>query len=70
MARHVSVPFVWILIVWLIIGVIVAINKGYGDTLDNADQIATFLLAVVLWPVPATGGQVGINFGYLAPLVR
>lgn len=52
----------WVLLVWLIIGVVVAINKDYGRALDTGSQIATFLLAVVLWPIPATGGAVGITF--------
>jgi hypothetical protein len=50
-----------ILLVWLIIGAIVAFNEGY-DHFDTWSQFATFLLAVVLWPIPATGGQVGIAF--------
>jgi len=52
----------WVLLVWLIIGVVVAINKDYGRALDDASQIATFLLAVILWPIPATGGVVLIAF--------
>jgi len=56
------VSLAWVLLVWLIIGVVVAINKDYGRALDNASQIATFLLAVILWPIPATGGVVLISF--------
>ena len=52
----------WVLLVWLIIGVVVAINKDYGRALDSGSQIATFVLAVALWPIPATGGAVGISF--------
>jgi hypothetical protein len=52
----------WVLLIWLIIGVVVAINKDYGRALDNASQVATFLLAVLLWPIPATGGVVLISF--------
>jgi hypothetical protein len=50
-----------ILLLWLVIGVIVAFNQGY-DRFDTWSQFATFLLAVVLWPIPATGGAVGIRF--------
>jgi hypothetical protein len=50
-----------ILLLWLIIGVIVAFNEGY-DRFDTWSQFATFLLAVLLWPIPATGGVVGIRF--------
>ncbi|HEX8803702.1 MAG TPA: hypothetical protein VF743_05900 [Acidimicrobiales bacterium] len=46
---------------WLVIGVAVALAKGYGD-IDDGSELATFLLAVVLWPVPAFGGRVGIRF--------
>jgi hypothetical protein len=46
---------------WIVIGVIVAINKGYGE-MHNASQIATFVLAVILWPIPAFDGRVGIRF--------
>lgn len=52
----------WVALAWLIIGVIVAINEDYGRALDNASQVATFLLAVLLWPIPATGGAVLIQF--------
>jgi hypothetical protein len=61
MASRISIS--WVLLVWLIIGIVVAINKDYAKSLDTADQIATFLLAVLLWPIPATGGAVGISFG-------
>lgn len=50
-----------IVLVWLLVGVIVAFNEGY-DRFDTWSQFATFLLAVVLWPIPATGGRVGIVF--------
>jgi hypothetical protein len=52
----------WVALAWFIIGVIVAINEDYGRSLDSASQVATFLLAVVLWPIPATGGAVMIQF--------
>jgi hypothetical protein len=52
----------WIAAIWVIVGIIVAINEDYGRSLDTASEWATFLLAVVLWPIPATGGAVGIQF--------
>jgi hypothetical protein len=58
--RTVSIPL--ILFVWVIIGVVVAINKDYGRNLNDASHIATFILAVVLWPIPATDGSVFIHF--------
>lgn len=60
MPRHFSIS--WALLIWLIIGVVVAINKDYGRSLDTASEIATFILAVVLWPIPATDGIVLIRF--------
>lgn len=52
----------WVVVAWLIVGVVVAINQDYGRQLDNASQIATFLLGVILWPILATGGDVLISF--------
>lgn len=60
MSGRVRVPIV--LLVWVVIGVLVAVNKDYAETMDNASQVATFMLAVVLWPIPALDGQVGIVF--------
>jgi len=62
MPNRVSIPVPWIIVVWLVVGVIVAINKDYGQNLDGASEIATFLLAVLLWPIPATDGAVLIRF--------
>jgi hypothetical protein len=60
MRGRISVPIV--ALVWVIIGVLVAINKDYGESMDNASHVATFLLAVVLWPIPALDGAVSIVF--------
>ncbi|HET8619584.1 MAG TPA: hypothetical protein VFM27_11520 [Acidimicrobiales bacterium] len=49
-------------LIWVIIGIFVAVNKGYGDNVENASQVATFMLAVVLWPIPALDGAVAITF--------
>jgi len=38
MHSRVSIP--WLLLVWLIIGIFVAVNKGYGD-IDNGSELAT-----------------------------
>jgi hypothetical protein len=60
MSGRVRIPIVFL--VWVVIGVLVAVNKDYAETMDNASQVATFLLAVVLWPIPALDGQVAIVF--------
>lgn len=60
MRGRVRIPIVFL--IWVVIGVVVAVNKGYGEVMENASHLATFLLAVVLWPVPALDGQVAIVF--------
>ncbi len=56
---RVRIPIVFL--IWIIIGVLVAVNKGYGDVMENASDVATFMLAVVLWPIPALDGAVAIR---------
>jgi hypothetical protein len=58
MRGRVRIPIVFL--IWVIIGVMVAVNKGYGEVMENASHVATFMLAVVLWPIPALDGSVGI----------
>jgi hypothetical protein len=60
MRGRVRIPIV--LLIWIIIGVLVAVNKGYGEVMENASNVATFILAVMLWPIPALDGSVGIVF--------
>jgi hypothetical protein len=60
MRGRVRIPIV--LLIWIIIGVLVAVNKGYGEVMENASNVATFMLAVMLWPIPALDGSVAIIF--------
>jgi hypothetical protein len=60
MRGRVNIPIV--LLIWIIIGVLVAVNKGYDNNLDHADGVGTFVLAVLLWPIPALGGAVLLHF--------
>ena len=60
MRGRVRIPIV--LLVWILIGVLVAVNKGYDNNVDHADGVGTFVLAVLLWPVPALGGAVLLHF--------
>jgi hypothetical protein len=60
MRGRVRIPI--LLLIWIIIGIFVAVNKGYAETIDNASHVATFVLAVFLWPIPALDGAVGITF--------
>jgi hypothetical protein len=52
----------WVVLAWLIVGVIVAINQDYGRHLETASQIATFISGVIFWPILATGGDIRIVF--------
>jgi hypothetical protein len=60
MRGRVRIPIV--VLIWVIIGVLVAVNKGYGEVMDTASNVATFMLAVALWPIPALDGQVAVIF--------
>jgi hypothetical protein len=60
MRGRVRIPIV--LLIWIVIGVLVAVNKGYGEVMENASNVATFVLAVALWPIPALDGSVAIVF--------
>ncbi len=60
MRSRVRIPI--LLLIWVLIGAVVAINKGYGDHMHNASGIGTFVLATVLWPVLSLGGAVAMHF--------
>lgn len=60
MRGRVRIPIV--LLIWVVIGVIVAVSKNYADNMDGASALATFVLAVLLWPIPALDGAVAIVF--------
>jgi hypothetical protein len=49
-----------IFLIWLAIGVVVAIEEGFAD-FDSGEHIAQFILNVVAWPIPAFGGGVDVN---------
>ena len=42
-------------LVYLVIGVLVAVSKNYFDNLDNVKRIISALLAVLLWPLVLLG---------------
>jgi hypothetical protein len=60
MNGRVQVPL--FLLIWVVVGLIVAVNKNYGHHLNTASKIGTFVLGVLLWPVLAAGGSVGLTF--------
>jgi hypothetical protein len=44
-----------LLIVYLLVGLVVASNNGYLDQLGNINGIVSAVLAVVLWPLVLLG---------------
>jgi uncharacterized membrane protein YeiH len=64
MRGRINIPIV--LLIWVIIGVLIAVNKNYDNFdvpgRDDIDMIGRFVLAVVLWPVLAIGGGVDMHF--------
>lgn len=42
-------------LVYLIIGVAIAANKNYFDTLDTLRGLASAVLAIILWPLLLLG---------------
>ena len=60
MRGRVRIPI--LLLIWIIIGVFVAVNKGYATTSTTRRRSRPSSLAVFLWPIPALDGAVGITF--------
>ena len=54
--RPVSLGF----LIWVIVGVVVAANKGYFDALDTVSGVVSAVLAVLLWPLVLLGVHAGI----------
>lgn len=51
-----------IVIVYVIIGIIMASNRGYLVGLGAIDNIISALLAIILWPLLLLGVSLHINF--------
>jgi len=47
MRRPVSLGF----IIWIVIGVLIAANKGFLGNLDSLSGILSALLAILAWPL-------------------
>ncbi len=47
MRRPVSLGFV----IWIVIGVLIAANKGFLGNLDSLSGILSALLAILVWPL-------------------
>ncbi len=50
-----------LLIVYLVVGVVVAASKDYLENLDTAKRLVSALLAVVLWPLLFLGIDLHID---------
>jgi hypothetical protein len=48
-------------LVWIVIGVVVALSHGYGIT--NFSSVLSFLLAMLLWPLVLLGVDLHISLG-------
>jgi hypothetical protein len=44
-----------VVVLYLVVGVIVASQNEYFENLDNANRIISALLAIVLWPLVLVG---------------
>ena len=50
-----------LVLVWIVVGVVVAATKDYFDHLDTAGGIASAIDAVVLWPLLLLGFDIRIS---------
>jgi hypothetical protein len=50
-----------LLLVYLVIGFVVAANRDYLDSLDSLREIISAILAVVLWPLVLLGVNLNIR---------
>lgn len=49
-------------VIWLVVGVVIAANKDYFDTLNTAEQVVSAILAILLWPLLFLGVDLHVNF--------
>ncbi|HEX7276491.1 MAG TPA: hypothetical protein VF244_03890 [Acidimicrobiales bacterium] len=47
-------------IIWIVIGVLVAADRGYLDHLDTLSGILSALLAVLVWPLLLLGIHIAV----------
>jgi hypothetical protein len=48
-------------LIWIVIGVVVAVTNDYLDTLGTAGRILTALAAILLWPLVLLGFDIRIT---------
>jgi hypothetical protein len=50
-----------VLLVYLVIGVVVAYAENYFDNLERTKQLVSALLAILLWPLVVVGFDVKVT---------
>lgn len=45
----------WIGIIYLIVGVVVAVDRNYFRGINNVEEVVEAILAVILWPLVLLG---------------
>jgi ABC-type Na+ efflux pump permease subunit len=53
------IPF--LLLVYLVIGVVVAYSENYFDSVERTKQLVSAILAVLLWPLILVGFDVKVT---------
>jgi len=51
----------WMLAVWLVVGVVVAVMDDYFDSLETVARLLTAIAAVLLWPLLLFGFDIQIS---------
>ncbi|HEX8803701.1 MAG TPA: hypothetical protein VF743_05895 [Acidimicrobiales bacterium] len=57
--NRVHIPLLFL--IWVIIGIVVAVNKGYADHINDGWDVVQIVLAVLFWPVLALGGVIDVS---------
>ncbi len=52
---------VWIVVVWIVVGVVVAAIYDYFDSLKTVGQVLTAIAAVLAWPLLLFGFDIQIS---------
>ena len=54
--RSVSLGFV----IWIVVGLVVAANKGFLDSFDSLSGVLSAVLAVLVWPLVLLNVHFGV----------
>ena len=50
-------------VIWVIIGIVVAVDHSYSHDLHGISRVIDLLLAVLLWPLVLLGVHFGVHIG-------